>query len=253
MANIKFGDLSAGIGHDKIIIEDGLLKVTGTIVLNINGKKQIFSINDKRDQQNFTDKLITIVKRAKLNTKDENRLIIKIKTLWGTYKSQYNENKKVMAKKPVTKKEAAKKTVKSKAIKNHFALRLAEAKAARAKEKKKDFYRQTGSSVKYYDEMIKARAPGRRKSDSGNLYYERRKNRSDVPGTLSGSGNTENFESVDFWLKMFAPRTPAEQRKFYKDFKKELSTGRISIFSTTTQRKVQIRALKYILGYSQTL
>lgn len=44
-------------------------------------------------------------------------------------------------------------------------------------------YRQTGvrKSVKA-DRMRKAKAPGRRKSKSGNYYVETRKNRSDVKG-----------------------------------------------------------------------
>lgn len=48
-------------------------------------------------------------------------------------------------------------------------------------------YRQTGSSVKKYDRLKKAKPPGKRKSATGKTYYERRKNRSDVPGSLSGA------------------------------------------------------------------
>lgn len=40
----------------------------------------------------------------------------------------------------------------------------------------------------------KAQAPGKRKSASGRTYYERRANRSDVPGTLLGS-NMNNYRA----------------------------------------------------------
>lgn len=54
--------------------------------------------------------------------------------------------------------------------------------------KKKASNRQTGSSVKFYDEQHRAKKPGKRRSASGKIYYERRKNRSDRPGTLTGIG-----------------------------------------------------------------
>lgn len=44
-----------------------------------------------------------------------------------------------------------------------------------------------GSSLKF-DLMRKAKAPGKRKSSSGKTYYESRRNRSDVPGTMAGIG-----------------------------------------------------------------
>lgn len=53
-----------------------------------------------------------------------------------------------------------------------------------AKPKKKTW--QTGSSVKRKDKQRKALAPGKRTSATGHKYTERRKNRSDVPGTLTG-------------------------------------------------------------------
>lgn len=52
--------------------------------------------------------------------------------------------------------------------------------------KKKKSYRQTGSSSISRDKQRRAKAPGKRKSASGKVYYERRKNRSDVPKTLTG-------------------------------------------------------------------
>ncbi len=47
-------------------------------------------------------------------------------------------------------------------------------------------YRQTGTSNRKNDKERRAKAPGKRKSGNGTFYYERRKNRSDVPGTLMG-------------------------------------------------------------------
>lgn len=60
-----------------------------------------------------------------------------------------------------------------------------------AKKKKLDPNRQNGTSVTFYDKAVKAKAPGKRKSASGNIYYERRKNRSDKPGSLTGVLNTQ--------------------------------------------------------------
>lgn len=64
--------------------------------------------------------------------------------------------KKVAAKKPTIKKAAVKKTI-----------------------TKKNPLRQTGSSNKKYDERVSAMKPGKRKSASGSIYYERRADHSD--------------------------------------------------------------------------
>jgi len=45
-------------------------------------------------------------------------------------------------------------------------------------------YRQIGKSNVRYDKRQKAKKPGKRKSSSGKVYYEYRKNRSDMPGRL---------------------------------------------------------------------
>lgn len=52
------------------------------------------------------------------------------------------------------------------------------------KSKKKPY--QTGRSNKTADRQRKARKPGKRKSKSDSTYTERRKNRSDMPGKLTG-------------------------------------------------------------------
>ena len=43
---------------------------------------------------------------------------------------------------------------------------------------------QVGKSIKSIDSKRKALAPGKRISSSGNVYYEYRKSRSDVPGKM---------------------------------------------------------------------
>jgi hypothetical protein len=45
---------------------------------------------------------------------------------------------------------------------------------------------QTGGSSRRRDGKQRAKAPGKRKSKSGKIYIERRRNRSDMPGTLLG-------------------------------------------------------------------
>ena len=47
---------------------------------------------------------------------------------------------------------------------------------------------QTGKSDKSRDEQREALKPGKRKSRSGVTYFERRKNRTDMPGKLTGTG-----------------------------------------------------------------
>lgn len=62
--------------------------------------------------------------------------------------------------------------------------------AKKRKPAKKSKYRQTGTSSKVYDQQRHARPPGARIPKGGKrvTYYERRKNRSDVPGRLTGIG-----------------------------------------------------------------
>ena len=52
--------------------------------------------------------------------------------------------------------------------------------------KRKTKFRQTGHSNKAADKKRTARRPGKRRSASGKTYYERRKNRSDVPFAMTG-------------------------------------------------------------------
>lgn len=59
-------------------------------------------------------------------------------------------------------------------------------KAAPKKTVRRKSIYQTGSSNKSFDSARKAKPPGKRLSKSGKVYYEHRKNRSDMPGSLTG-------------------------------------------------------------------
>jgi hypothetical protein len=65
--------------------------------------------------------------------------------------------------------------------------------AKKSKSKKKTKFRQTGTSNKKNDRERKARPPGPRIPKGGKkvTYTERRKNRSDVPGSLTGTALNE--------------------------------------------------------------
>ena len=112
---------------------------------------------------------------------------------------EYNKNKTMAktTKKPAAKKAAEKPSAAQLAARKKFAaMAKARAKAAKAKKpkakktatKKATSTYQTGTSNKLYDSMKKAKSPGKRVSVDGNVYYERRKNRSDMPGSLTGIG-----------------------------------------------------------------
>lgn len=57
--------------------------------------------------------------------------------------------------------------------------------------------KQTGTSNKARDIKRSAKAPGKRTSATGKVYYERRKNRSDRPGSLMGSKYSVDRQLVD--------------------------------------------------------
>ena len=54
-------------------------------------------------------------------------------------------------------------------------------KKATKKYKPRAKYYQIGKTTVWLDKLLPAKKPGRRKSESGNIYYEHRKNRSDMP------------------------------------------------------------------------
>jgi hypothetical protein len=70
--------------------------------------------------------------------------------------------------------------------------KAARRKPAKSVPKKKAYkprkpIHQTGKTSRKIDKRIKAKAPGKRKSSSGATYYEYRRNRSDMPGQMTGT------------------------------------------------------------------
>lgn len=114
----------------------------------------------------------------------------------------------------------------------------AKAKRTRAKNKKAvdmtAVYPQVGRSVKRYDVMRSAKPPGWRRSKTGRVYFENRKNRSDMPGTLEEKYNGwANYWTWRFNLEMADPdlanlfdELPSQDRydqaEFLKDYAIEM-------------------------------
>lgn len=69
---------------------------------------------------------------------------------------------------------------------------------SRASKQLKNGKRQTDTSNQAADVKRKAKAPGKRKSKSGATYYERRKNRSDKPGSLTGGNKNISRYHTDY-------------------------------------------------------
>lgn len=100
---------------------------------------------------------------------------------------------------------------KNKSWKDCIYLASKEYKAGKLGAKDKD--RQTGQSIEFIDKRKRAKAPGKRivmhPDGSRTVYYERRKNRSDKPGTLTGIGsiyqyfNISEINSIDDLKKQY--------------------------------------------------
>lgn len=147
---------------------------------------------------------------------------------------EYNKNKTMAktTKKPAAKKAAKKPSAKQLAARKKFAaMAKARAKAAKAKKpttkktavkktaaKKITSTYQTGSSNKLYDSRKKAQGPGKRVSVDGNVYYERRKNRSDMPGSILGIGE---ISLNDIGLELLELDSKIQ---YYKQKKKQSKT-----------------------------
>jgi hypothetical protein len=157
---------------------------------------------NKNNAENVKNVLTNfILKNYDLYISDERDIKTRVKKLVDNLSNEiktYNKAKvKPMAK--TTKKPTAKQLA---ARKKFAAMAKAKAKAAKAKKfpakkkaptkkvaaKKATSAYQTGSSNKLYDSMRKAQGPGKRVSATGGVYYERRKNRSDMPGSILGIG-----------------------------------------------------------------
>jgi hypothetical protein len=127
---------------------------------------------------------------------------------------EYNKNITMAktTKKPAAKKAAKKPSAAQLAARKKFAA-MAKAKAKAVKAKKPAAKKvaakktaskayQTGSSKELYDSMKKAKGPGKRVSASGGVYYERRKNRSDMPGSILGIGALKKSAISDCTAKL---------------------------------------------------
>lgn len=106
------------------------------------------------------------------------------------------------------------------------------------KAAKKSANRQTGVSNNKRDKQRVAKAPGKRLSKTGKVYYERRKNRSDKPGALSGISAAS--------LKT-ALRTRLEERlgkAFVSHTKATTKRAKKAIQKTITSIKAELKKLK---------
>jgi hypothetical protein len=86
------------------------------------------------------------------------------------------------------------KAAKNKAAKKKTVNKIVKKKTVKKAAKKKTI-KQTGTSNKAYDKRFSAKPPGKRKSKSGNIYTEKRANRSDK-GRLLGI-KKYNYEQLD--------------------------------------------------------
>ena len=108
----------------------------------------------------------------------------------------------------------------------------------RSTKRKPAKYRQTGGTTVKADRKRKAKAPGKRISKTGRVYYERRKNRSDRPGALSGvsaaSLKTELRRKLEERLGM----------QEVKKFKARLKRDKTKIQKDISAIKAELRKLK---------
>lgn len=107
-----------------------------------------------------------------------------------------------------------------------------------------------GSSLKL-DLMRKAKAPGKRKSSSGATYYESRRNRSDVPGTMAGIGSInkdlkQKLTSAEYYLSTLVGRL-AFYTQLYKTSKNKAHKEMLpKIRKQITEAKKVVTKLKKV-------
>lgn len=107
-----------------------------------------------------------------------------------------------------------------------------------------------GSSLKL-DLMRKAKAPGKRKSSSGATYYESRRNRSDVPGSMAGIGSInkdlkQKLTSAEYYLSTLVGRL-AFYTQLYKTSKNKAHKEMLAkIRKQITEAKKVVTKLKKV-------
>jgi hypothetical protein len=92
---------------------------------------------------------------------------------------KYNKKPKTVKTKAIKPVKKTKATVKKATVKKAI---VKKATVKKTRQKITKSAGQTGTSNLIYDKRKKAKAPGKRKSASGNTYYEYRRNRSDIEG-----------------------------------------------------------------------
>lgn len=99
-------------------------------------------------------------------------------------------------------------------------------------------YHQTGSSSKYYDEAKKAKLPGKRKSASRKIYFENRKNRSDMPNSLTGISQAKLMGEI-------RQRVEGTMGKAYVDLNKATKAAeKKALKKIISECKIKLRKLK---------
>ena len=148
--------------------------------------KKSFTLSDYRKNENANDHSLNALRLVeKFGTEKELSEIRQIRmrhNIKGSISFEDQQKRDKIAGKyfklllPAAKKVAVKKpTIKKAAIKKPTIKKAATKKTTT----KKSPLRQTGSSNTKFDKLVQAMKPGKRKSASGNIYYERRANRSD--------------------------------------------------------------------------
>lgn len=98
-------------------------------------------------------------------------------------------------------------------------------------------YRQTGRSKKSADIKRKAKPPGKRKSSSGRTYFENRKNRSDIPGKLTGMTATQLTSELKRRIN------DNIDKLVVKKFRETTKRGKKQLQKKITEYKAQLRKL----------
>jgi hypothetical protein len=178
-----YGNVSAIVLGDKnntIVAIDGDKKKEKAFIDTFNGyifKGSGYSVSDiETYNKNYFTKVKNFVKNINQEVNDYNKKQMPIKK----------------AVKKVAKKVATKKAIVKKAIK-----KTAPKKAVKKTASKQAVKKQTGTSNIALDKLRKAKAPGKRTSKDGNVYYESRANRSDA-GQFLGIGSV---------IKRFDPKS----------------------------------------------
>jgi hypothetical protein len=192
------------------------IKFYTNVQYDIYGEVSIFIFNDNNetiavlDNKNAENVIAILNNYIKKETNSYNyfkeeapKTVKKIINNLAAEIKAYNKNKNMpkTTKKKTTKKPSPAQLAARKKFVAMVKNKAKTAKAKKAPAKKKAAVKkatatkayQTGSSNKLYDSIRKAQGPGKRVSATGGVYYERRKNRSDMPGSILGIDTKTKF------------------------------------------------------------